>query len=183
MEKHGTWPWDYVTSGTSKWSCPMGSQQYGNSVHDRISTRDGSLEVQPNDRHVSEIIRERMRTMSRALGMVGKGTNKRDWEEKVKQKKKKGEKLKRCGEEIIKEWFVVCWGLRPENKGNWTWTLALPEAHFVIWDKRPNLCHLHIIICKWPLGAGQGMPALRIPGFWELKEPEIRTVRMRKREW
>lgn len=143
MEKHGTWPWGCITSGTSKWSCPMGSQQYGNSVRDRISTIDGSLEMQPNDRDVSEIIREKMRTMSRALGMIRKGASKRDWEEKVKQKKKKGEKLRRCGEEIIKEWFVVCWGLRPENKGSWTWTLALPEVHFMIWDKCPNLCHLH----------------------------------------
>lgn len=49
-----------------------------NSVHDRISTRDGSLEVQSNDKHVSEIVREKTRTMSRALGMVGKGTSKRD---------------------------------------------------------------------------------------------------------
>ena len=56
----------------------MGSQQYGNSVRDRISTIDGSLEVQPNDRDVSEIIREKMRTMSRALGMIRKGASKRD---------------------------------------------------------------------------------------------------------
>ena len=66
----------------------MGSQQYGNKVHDRISTRDGSLEVQPNDRHVSEIIREKMRTTSRALGMIRKGASKRLRKSQTKEKKK-----------------------------------------------------------------------------------------------